>query len=536
MKTFVTLLTFVCIGLVLMLAGNADAQEYEGTILPVTERAFAPGDSVEIQAKIEELNAAGLPSGITPSGITFRFSAVPVGIATFDPPSDSTDGGGIARTDMTISPNAVQILARIDRKNFTVTARSLRPTVALSTVYKIGIEPTKIVVLPPNSPGLSDTNIDLDGDGIDNDVEASSPDRFLQVNETFYQRIWIKDVEDLSAWQMDIKFNPAILRALTVTQGDFLIEGGLAPFFTSMIGDGKITAGQARIGRQNTPQQPLVNSPIGVTGTGELLTIEFQVLEFAEESLGLHNVQLSNSHGNRISYFSVINPVVVTEQFPREDVNRDGQVNILDLVMVAGSVGANIGTANPINPRADVNEDGIINVLDLVAVYQHRSWGGSVTPTTARGVNEHVGAAPAASVGNITPETLQGWIDLAHMENDGSLIFKHGIANLEHLLHAKVPTETKLLRSYPNPFNPETWIPYQLAKSAEVTLTIYSVYGTPIRTLALGHQSAGLYQNRSRAAYWDGRNELGTQVTSGLYFYTFTADDFSATGKMVVAK
>ena len=211
-------------------------------------------------------------------------------------------------------------------------------------------------------------------------------------------------------------------------------------------------------------------------------------------------------------------------------------MDILDLVTIAGNIGAEIGTSNPINPRADLNDDGIINVLDLVRLIQDPQWLMDVVPITVREGNTVVGTAPAASVGNITTETIQGLIGLAHIADDGSLIFKHGIANLEHLLHAKVPTETKLLRSYPNPFNPETWIPYQLAKSAEVTLTIYSVYGTPIRTLALGHQSAGLYQNRSRAAYWDGRNELGTQVTSGLYFYTFMAGDFSATGKMVVAK
>ena len=100
----------------------------------------------------------------------------------------------------------------------------------------------------------------------------------------------------------------------------------------------------------------------------------------------------------------------------------------------------------------------------------------------------------------------------------------------------RVPDETAMEQNYPNPFNPETWIPYQLSEPVEVKLTIYAANGTVVRTLALGHQPAGLYQNRSRAAYWDGRNELGTQVTSGIYFYTFTADDFSATRKMVVAK
>ena len=101
---------------------------------------------------------------------------------------------------------------------------------------------------------------------------------------------------------------------------------------------------------------------------------------------------------------------------------------------------------------------------------------------------------------------------------------------------SRVPEETALLPNYPNPFNPETWIPYRLAESAEVTLTIYSLNGNRVRTLALGHQPAGFYESRSRAAYWDGRNAIGERVASGVYFYTLTAGDFAATSKMLILK
>lgn len=99
-----------------------------------------------------------------------------------------------------------------------------------------------------------------------------------------------------------------------------------------------------------------------------------------------------------------------------------------------------------------------------------------------------------------------------------------------------IPIETALLPNYPNPFNPETWIPYQLAKPADVTVHIYAVNGTLIRTLFLGHQVTGSYQNRSRAAYWDGRNAVGEPVASGVYFYTLTTGDFTATRKMLIRK
>ena len=98
------------------------------------------------------------------------------------------------------------------------------------------------------------------------------------------------------------------------------------------------------------------------------------------------------------------------------------------------------------------------------------------------------------------------------------------------------PDNTDLLTNFPNPFNPETWIPFHLAKDADVTLHIYAMNGQLVRTLTLGYQAAGVYQNRSRAAYWDGKNEFGEKVASGVYFYTLKAGDFSATRKMLIMK
>ena len=101
---------------------------------------------------------------------------------------------------------------------------------------------------------------------------------------------------------------------------------------------------------------------------------------------------------------------------------------------------------------------------------------------------------------------------------------------------ALTPQATVLLPNYPNPFNPETWIPYHLTHDAAVTLTIYDTQGGVVRQLDVGHQPAGFYQSRSRAAYWDGRNTVGESVASGVYFYQLTAGDFSATRRMVIVK
>ncbi len=369
-------------------------------------------------------------------------------------------------------------------------------------------------------------------------VNRPEPSTGLAVGSTFTQVIEIDNATDLAAWQMDIAFNSNVLEVVGITEGDLLEGGGLDAFFYDN-SSGTINLAQTRIDRtyDATTGDAVLASIAkgdGVDGSGTLVTIEFMLKEFAEEALGVHNVQLSNSEGSRVSYSVLIHPVVATDQFPAEDINRDGIVNVLDLTAVAGS----LGKANPINPRADVNDDGIVNALDLVMVAQ--KLGTSTPAASVRGANvdapKPVLAAPAANVANLRPETIQGWIDIAQVEDDGSAIFDLGIANLERLLAATVPSQTKLLLNYPNPFNPETWIPYQLATATDVTVSIYSVNGTLVRTLALGHQAAGVYQSKSQAAYWDGRNELGEQVASGVYFYTLTAGGFSATGKMLVRK
>ena len=109
------------------------------------------------------------------------------------------------------------------------------------------------------------------------------------------------------------------------------------------------------------------------------------------------------------------------------------------------------------------------------------------------------------------------------------------LSSLWHDL-SQVPEETSLLPNYPNPFNPETWIPYQLAVPTEVTVAIHAADGRLVRTLALGYQSAGVYQSKGRAAYWDGRNAQGEPVASGVYFYTLIAGDFTATRKLLIRK
>ena len=201
------------------------------------------------------------------------------------------------------------------------------------------------------------------------------------------------------------------------------------------------------------------------------------------------------------------------------DVNGDGIVNIQDLVLVSSNFGQT-GQSS-----ADVNGDGVVNIQDLVLV--------------AGAFGEGAAAAPAlhpSDLEGLTAAEVQDLLTQARQMALTDPAYLRGIAVLEQLLALLLPKETALLPNYPNPFNPETWIPYQLATPSDVTLHIYAVNGALVRTLALGHQPAGMYHSRSHAAYWDGRNVLGESVASGVYFYTLTAGEFTATRKMLIRK
>ncbi|MDE0423470.1 MAG: leucine-rich repeat protein [Candidatus Poribacteria bacterium] len=242
----------------------------------------------------------------------------------------------------------------------------------------------------------------------------------LKKSDTFIVRLNAANITDLAGWQTDIAFDPALLKANNVSEGNFLKQGNGRTFFRK----GTIKNRQGRI----TGIQAARISKGGVAGEGNLLSVSFTALANGQGRVVLRNFRAGNSAGETIS-------------------------------------------------------------------------------ATAPDVMVTVGNTPAAPV--------------------------------------LLPDETALLANYPNPFNPETWIPYQLAEPAKVTLYIYATNGALVRRLDLGHQAAGLYQYRSRAAYWDGRNEVGEPVASGIYFYTLstestrdsvTAGDFTATRKMLIRK
>jgi hypothetical protein len=113
---------------------------------------------------------------------------------------------------------------------------------------------------------------------------------------------------------------------------------------------------------------------------------------------------------------------------------------------------------------------------------------------------------------------------------------KLGRIILGNLAARTIPKNSKLLQNWPNPFNPETWIPFQLSKAANVAVTIYDMHGRVVREFDLGYTAAGIYTTKLNAIYWNGTNDVGERVSSGVYFYHIQADRFSASKKMVILK
>ena len=249
-------------------------------------------------------------------------------------------------------------------------------------------------LLPPNS-------------GFSLSTDASR----IEAGTTFTAHLKTANVTDLAGWQTDITFDPTVLKAKAVNEGDFLKQADEDTHFEK----GTIQNKRGKI----TGLSAVKVSQGGATGQGTLLSIQFTALASGETRVTLRNFRAGSSTGKPIDSPSIEMFIVV-----------EGQ--------------------------------------------------------------------PAAPV--------------------------------------LVPEDTTVFHNYPNPFNPETWIPYQLEQPADVKITIYAADGQLVRVLNLGHQAAGYYIGRRRAAHWDGKNTVGEPVASGIYFYQLQADNWSFLRKMVILK
>ena len=407
------------------------------------------------------------------------FEGVPVtytvtqGGGTLSVRSTKTDANGRAESTFTLGPNA-------GTNTVEVSATGVEGTVIFSSV------PQEVPI------ATSDATLSI----------VPSPAPSPAIGEQLTLSLNIAHGENVAGYQATVQFNNSALRFISSAIGDYLPAGAF-PLNAAASGNTVTLAATSLAGESN--------------GDGTLATLTFEVIAVEASTLMLSDVILSDSAGTP-SRPNVEDGRVVERPQLKGDINRDGIVNILDLVLVAGQFGQS-GQNN-----ADVNGDGIVNILDLVLV---------------AGAFGNVAAAPASDPGDLatlTAADVGHWLAQARQLDLTDATVQRGVLVLERLSAAFTPNETSLLPNYPNPFNPETWIPYQLAKAADVRLTLYAVDGTVVRNLALGYQLVGTYQSKSRAAYWDGRNLFGETVASGIYFYTLNAGDFSATRRMLIRK
>ena len=337
----------------------------------------------------------------------------------------------------------------------------------------------------------------------------------LSVGETLTLHVRAENVPDLAGYQTNITFNPDVLKANGVREGRFLKQAAGQTFFQK----GKIQNRKGEITGIKTARLK-----DGVSGDGTLLSVTFTAIAEGRTTVKLRNFQAGTQTGEAIGGSApeiIIHVGGEAISIPAWDVNEDGVTDAQDLLLVTLA----LGEKSPKNPRTDVNKDGVVDAKDAQIVSEHLGEG-------------EAPAAPlhAYTLAKLTPEAVRQAIEFLRIADDGSAVYTHAITRLQELLILLIPEKTILLSNYPNPFNPETWIPYQLAEDSQVSITIYETTGRVVRTLQLGHQAAGFYTDQSRAAYWDGRNAVGEPVASGVYFYTLTAGDFSATRKMLIRK
>ena len=312
-----------------------------------------------------------------------------------------------------------------------------------------------------------------------------------------------------------------------------LVIGGSKVYWTEKTGDGSGTVNSANLnGTGATQLASILAVPSGIAVDGLRSKLYWTNSRGRIQSANLDGSGITNvvdglgSPGDMVLSNSIAAPAATpttptpTTASNKYDVNGDGSVNNADSDAITVAIAAGATDA-----KYDVNGDGTVNVFDLVEIIANRDPGAAGAPTLF-----------GMKMSAVQIDHLQEQIDLLIATNDRSPAAMRTLIYLQQLIVTARPEKTQLLANYPNPFNPETWIPYELATDTHVRITIYNTQGVVIRSLEFGHQSAGYYTGRDRAAYWDGRNAFGEQVASGLYFYQLETDEMSSMRKMVILK
>jgi hypothetical protein len=352
-------------------------------------------------------------------------------------------------------------------------------------------------------------------------VEEQSVD----VNSTFNVDIRVSNVKNLAGFQISLDYEPYNLQFVRAQEGNALSQNGGISFWRNPEVDAEAGTIVGAASTRTTAGGVNVEDDI-------LMTLTFEAKELGRTMLTLQEVRLSDSKSQFI-------PILMTSAFitisPPWDVITDSVIDIRDMVAVGQNLSnsdlapilaaqtLSIPDTDEYNP--DVDRNGVVNIDDLIIVSSHLGEAYSVSDASQnlipiaelRKAYNLVNAAPGDSP-------------------DVRMLKAYLLKRITSVRATSAPAESWLFPNYPNPFNPGTWIPYQLARPGDVTISIYNVSGHLLRTINLGHKEAGRYMSRDRAVNWDGRDDRGGELASGVYFYLLKAGEFTSTRKMILEK
>ena len=360
-----------------------------------------------------------------------------------------------------------------------------------------------------------------------------SGSQLIPKGETITLDLKIKDAQNLSTINLDINVYTQDYSLVEVTEGDFMGQSDALTFFIEGTQEGA-NIEDISVVRLNKG---------GASGDGTVLQLKIRGDNIGAKHI-YFDAELIDIDGDEALYG--YERSYWLEVVASTDVNGDGVVDIDDLKYIIERMGK-----REVDSEADLNGDEYVNVKDFAIVAAALSDSPIASIDTGQSLEPYLApsvvlakpdrTARAKHDATVSHETIRSWIDMMEIANDGGTYYIGGIQNLKNLLRlydmrVRIPDKTALLNNYPNPFNPETWIPYQLSKASSVRIMISDVTGQIVRQFDLGFQTAGEYISKKQSVYWDGKNELGQAVSSGIYFFTLFAGDYSATQKMVILK
>ena len=343
----------------------------------------------------------------------------------------------------------------------------------------------------------------------------------VDVNTVFDVDVRISSVKNLTGFQVSLYYDPYNLRFMRIQEGNTLSRYGQISFWRPPDVDAEagIILGAVSV----------IEGAGGIDVEDDvLMTLTFQAKELGRTMLSLHDVKISDPKSRSLPFLAT-NALI--------NVVPDSVIDVLDMVAVGqhlanpqlaalltvqGDMGS-VSDSDKYDP--DVDRNGTVDVDDLILVSNHFGEVYNDSDTVQL-------LSPKADINRA--------YDLISAGPANGPDVRKLKAHLLRLLAAdratSLPASPRLLLNYPNPFNPDTWIPYHLAQAGDVAISIYSASGQLVRTLNLGHKEAGFYIDKSKSAHWDGKNATGEQLASGLYFYVMRAGHFSAARKMLLVE